>query len=408
MKYKIFISYATQEEELARKLLNLLNNAFKGEVSFFFVHDNIIAGEKWREKIQAALKECNAILTIMTPDYVLRPWAYIEWSAFWLSDKNTFIVTTDDLSAKDIIDPMTDRQTVNLFDEEGVKKLIEAIAVEIKSDYVPYEFAKDIAIQTKAVYNKIIERKNRENYLFYKDDISLLPSDDFEKRKIFLYFYNNDHDRTFLKQVFEKINDNSIKINLLLFLLDKRDLELIEETFFYVDSKISLKKLFIELNERGFSTSQLSEKLLEYISQSQSALCSIGEYLISNGKMEEKLFSTLIDLFTSMSVLRRLCEYVIDNSLHKTKVFKNMLERFYGKNHAELQKLLNYWIKSSNYDEEEITRQIIKLSKNNKSEAMKVLIELVYRNKKLVKTLVFEKRVITDEENIQKIRELVE
>jgi hypothetical protein len=408
MTYKIFISYAVQEEELAKKLLNLLNISFKGKVSFFFISDNIVAGEKWKDKIQTALKECNSILTILTPTYILRPWAYIEWSAFWLSNKPTFIVTTDDLSAKDVIDPMRDSQIVGLFNEDSVKKLIEAIAREIQSEYVPYEFANDIAFQTKAVYGKIIETKENENYLFYKTDISLLPSDDLEKRKIFLYYYNNNLDRAFLKQIFEKINDNALKTNLLLFLLDKSEMELIEETFFNVETKLSLKPLFKELNERGYSTSQLSEKILEYISKSQTALRSFGEYLVSNGNIEDRIFSNLIDLFTSMSEFRKLCEYVIDNSLHNTNTFRNMLERFYGKNHTELHKLLNYWIKSSNYDKEEITQQILKLSKNNKAETMKVLLELVYRDKELVKVLVFKEGVITKEENIQKIRELVE
>ncbi len=407
MNYKIFLSYSIKEAKLAEHLRNSIYNAFDGNVTFYFANEDILAGEKWKQNLQEALRDCDAILSILTPQYIERPWAYIEWSAFWLANKTSYILLTDEIQVKDIVEPMKDSQTTRLFVEEDVKKLIKAIAKASGTSRNPYEIIPELVNKAIAIYKKLGEEEERHKYLVYKDSIELLPNDDFQKRDIFWYFYDKESDETSAIEVFHKINDNTIKANILLQLLDKQDFKSIEQTFSAIENKHNLIPVLKNIIEYGHEDDTITEKMVEYLAESQTALRALGEFLIKNRNIDSKLVPFIILQFKNRAELRKLGECIIDNNLVTHKMFDFLIQQFYGFNHAELHKLLVYLIHSDKYNPIEIKEQITKLAKENQKEAEKVMNELFLKDKSLVIKLVQVDKIITGLEILSRLEEKI-
>jgi hypothetical protein len=403
MAYKIFLSYSTQENDLAEHIRNSLTRIFKNKVEFVF--NNIRGGEKWKVAIQKGLNNSDAILTILTPKYLQRPWAYIEWSAFWLRDKTTYVIVTDDVEVRDIVDPMRDVQFTRIFHESDVISLVESIAEKARQDYFSYDSVSEISNKAIAIYKKLLAESERRKYEIYNNAAELLPEDDFKKVQILWHFYSDPSNRNTFIDIYKRINDNSIKANLLMKLLEKNDLDTIEQLFEFVESKNNLMPLIRGLVENGQENSGLIEKILEFISSSQSTLRSLCEYFIKNRKIDSKVLINAIDLFTNRAELRKVGECLIDNSFITNRIFDFLVQKFYGFNHAELQKLLNYAIYDENYNPEELTEQIVRLSHYNQREAEKVLMELLKKDQPLVRKLIYQDKIITNQESLKRISE---
>lgn len=61
---KVFISYATQDEALATRLVASLESA---GLDAWYKKREIMPGDNWAEKIAAGLKESNAMVVLLTP-----------------------------------------------------------------------------------------------------------------------------------------------------------------------------------------------------------------------------------------------------------------------------------------------------------------------------------------------------
>lgn len=405
MSYKIFVSYSLQESELAEFIKNSLSKLFKNKVSFHF--NNIRGGDKWKESIQKGLTDSDAIMTILTPKYLEKPWAYIEWAAFWLRDKVTYIIVTDDVEIKDIVDPMRDSQTTNIFNESHVIKLLEAIAEKSVTDSISYDTVSEIVNKSRAIYEKLLFDDQRKKYSIYKGATELLPNDDFKKAEILWYFYEKESDKNAFAEIFKTINDNSIKGNILMRLLEKNDFHLIEELYEFVESKNNLLPLLRGLVENGFEDLTLTSKILTYTAASQPALRSFCEYLIKNRRADSNALLNAIPLFANRAELRRIGECLIDNSYIETSIFNTVVQQFYGYNHAELQKLLKYALHDKNYSRTEMKEQVIKLAAKNQREAEKIITELITEDEMLVRQLLYDLKIITNPEILQRLEALL-
>jgi len=61
---KVFISYASKDEALARKLAASLDDA---GLDAWYDKREILPGDNWAEKISQGLKESNAMVVLLTP-----------------------------------------------------------------------------------------------------------------------------------------------------------------------------------------------------------------------------------------------------------------------------------------------------------------------------------------------------
>ena len=406
MSYKIFLSYYEQERPLAEFVKNMLTRIFNDHVEVFY--DVIRGGDNWKKVIQNGLEDSDAILTILTPKYLQRPWAYIEWSAFWLKDRTRFLLLTDDVEVKDIIEPMLERQSTRMFSKDDVEKLLHTIKRESGYDaYTDIDIVSEFSNTLKAIYEKLLSDEERQKYSIYKNASGLLPNDDFKKVEIFWYFYENESDKSTAAEVFRNIKDNSIKGNLLNMLFDRSDLGFIETIYEAVELRENLLPLIKSLVDNDHENSELVEKMLSYIASSQTSLRHFCEYLVKNRRVDNKALLNAIPLFSNRAELRRLGEALVDNLYVRDKVFDKVVQHFYGHNHAELQKLLKYVINGEQYNREEMIEQVVKLAANNQREAGKVLEELITKDLEAVRYIVYTLKAITNPEVLAKIEALI-
>ncbi len=72
---QVFISYASEDKELAKKLSRLLENVGLG---VWLEESHIMPGDNWAEKISQALKESQAMVVLVSPAAVKSEWVRRE------------------------------------------------------------------------------------------------------------------------------------------------------------------------------------------------------------------------------------------------------------------------------------------------------------------------------------------
>ena len=140
--YKIFISYSSKNRAVAKLIASSINNIFKGKIEIFFDRHSIKVGSKWKEVILEALKDYDAILTILSPETYNKPWIIAEFSAFWFQDKDIYIVKHGEFSLDDTFAIFSDYQICDLQDYEDVLELIEVFSKQSNIEFIPYQETK--------------------------------------------------------------------------------------------------------------------------------------------------------------------------------------------------------------------------------------------------------------------------
>jgi hypothetical protein len=404
MSYKIFISFTSKEQELANKIKVLLNNAFKGKIDFFFSPDDILAGDEWKKRLRYVLKNYDAIMSILTPRFIERPWAYVEWSAFWLRGKTTYILMTEDLQHKSLIDPMKDTQIIKLFNEEDVKKFLRKLAQEAGIEDIPYNCAFDIANQTKLIYDKLNDLEEKKKYSIFKDDITLLPIDDFEKRNIFWYFNDKEKDKQTAKEIFLHISENSVRNNIIVGLYGRGDFSFLEELFPFLETKSIIPTIIKKFISDNNENHHLVYKLIDFLENSNDNLRICAEFLIKQNKINNQLFDSIIDRISSFTTMKKVAMLLIDNNYADSLILEDVIERFYGNNNVELQYVIRYALNSRKYPREKLRKHLIKLAGYNQKEAIKVFPELYHLDKELFDDL--SQKIFTLPELLQRIENI--
>lgn len=408
MPYKIFISFTLQEKEFAEKIRNILNNSFDGKILFFFSPENILSGEKWKKTLQIALKEYDAIISILTPKFLEKPWAYIEWSSFWINDKPTFLLLTDDVVQKNLVAPMQDTQVVQIFNEDDVLKFIKALAISAECDYVPFHICSDIVNNSKIIYNKILEQNERSKYSVFKSDLSLLPDDDFEKKDIFWYFYEKEKDHNTSFEIFNKIQLDSLKTSILLALFAKNEFDSIDKLYQNIEQKGNLLPLFRNLIKSDLENNSLTEKLLRNFHPGASNIKFCLMSFIDNNKREHRLLNSSVKEYLNSAELKNLIIYDSDTNNNYDIFFENCLDVLSNKSSAEYRNTLRYLFFNSQYSKNKIKEHIIRLAKQNESEAEKFLAELLDSDIETFEELFLKKSIITLEIKVNRLNELYE
>lgn len=74
----IFISFASQERDLALELKGIIDKAFNDQVSVFVSDTTITAGEIWEDEIKGAIKKAELVFVLCSPLSLKRPWVNFE------------------------------------------------------------------------------------------------------------------------------------------------------------------------------------------------------------------------------------------------------------------------------------------------------------------------------------------
>jgi hypothetical protein len=100
---KIFISHATYDATAAKVLRDVLGRAGVGRT--FLDAEDLRPGDHWLPDIRSALAECDAVVSLLTPEFKTRPWMAAEWACFWAAEKPTYVLRLD-VRLPDIFEPM--------------------------------------------------------------------------------------------------------------------------------------------------------------------------------------------------------------------------------------------------------------------------------------------------------------
>ncbi|OZI09191.1 hypothetical protein BWI93_05140 [Siphonobacter sp. BAB-5385] len=339
-KYKIFISFNSNESKLAKAIHNVVNDYFDGQVVTFFTEYDLLGGDKWKEKIRKNLEDCDAILLVLTSKYAERPWAYVEWSAFWLQNKDIYVLFTDDVKINELISPMQDDMLTRLFDETAVKNLFRKL--KLKSGFdgpAPLGAAEELASGSKKIYENLVEESKAQGYKIY-EDVDLLPNDDSQKLDILKYFYYKEKNAFIASKILKKIDDGLIKRSVLIEFLENGDEDFVDKNFDSIANKTTLVRLLIKYIELDKTDSPTLYKIISSVSARQTALRTFAEYLIDSSIENEKLLDFVVNQFSTWTELKGALKYAITNSKVNTKLFHKFYQKLVANSNSEWKNVL--------------------------------------------------------------------
>lgn len=141
--YKIFVSFSKFDILIGTIIASSFNNYFKGDVEVFFAPKSIRIGAKWKEDILNALRESDALILLISPDTYDKPWLIAEFSAFWLLDKDIYILKYGDIDFNKVFNIFTDYQICDIQDKSDIRGLIEVVSTKASVAFAPFDKVDD-------------------------------------------------------------------------------------------------------------------------------------------------------------------------------------------------------------------------------------------------------------------------
>jgi len=122
---RLFISHAQADVYLAQALRIRLEE-LSPEIRCFLLADDVFAGEDWEQCIRTAAARCDGVVSIVTENYVNRPWFVAEWAVFWFQEKPWYVLLHGvDLAG--LFEPMRRRQAFPLNDRRLIQRFLRTL-----------------------------------------------------------------------------------------------------------------------------------------------------------------------------------------------------------------------------------------------------------------------------------------
>ena len=162
MTKKLFLSCYSKELSVANELKKHLEYGFNPNLTIESPLEDMKCGDDWRNYIKDHLRDCDGLISLITPAYAKRAWCIAEFIPFWMADKKVFPVTIgfEDTST-DIFRLIADKyQTARLEDAGDVEKLLEAIGEFCGASKPNIKYLDNIVTGCGHEYNKIIAEES--------------------------------------------------------------------------------------------------------------------------------------------------------------------------------------------------------------------------------------------------------
>ena len=127
---KVFISYISEEKDLAIVFKEWIETTFLGQISVFVSSDpqSIPAGNKWREDLTSALDESKLLIILYSPLSKTRPWINFEAGCGWIKKIPIIPICHSNLQLEQIGEPISSFQGIAIDDKDFTKRFFGAIA----------------------------------------------------------------------------------------------------------------------------------------------------------------------------------------------------------------------------------------------------------------------------------------
>jgi hypothetical protein len=166
----VFISHAHGDEELVRKIVNLLRDALKLEPGDFFVSSQggrgVAPAAKIRDEILKTLKEAPALVVVVTPKSAGSPWVWLEaGNRLGCEDRSNPLFLVPSQRFVDLLKPVADLRSICLDNDDDLHELIKAVGAAVgrqQRDVLEYNDALgEVRGAATTAYSPFVERKTR-------------------------------------------------------------------------------------------------------------------------------------------------------------------------------------------------------------------------------------------------------
>jgi hypothetical protein len=124
-KPRIFLSHASDESIIAQTIKTELMDEVGAD--FFIMPDDAPPGVDWFKQIQAGLKACTELFSLVTPFSAQRPWIAAEWACFALRGKPWTTIRLK-LKHSDLFEPMSRHMTADFTVPDDIEVVMRRIA----------------------------------------------------------------------------------------------------------------------------------------------------------------------------------------------------------------------------------------------------------------------------------------
>ena len=309
-KTKVFISVSAKEKKLGQIVVDKLARLFGNRLEFSLFA--IPIGSEWKYELKKNLETSDILISILTPYYLQRPWAYIEWAPFWLSEKRTFLMVPSRNNRSDThLDVFNDIQFAFFDDESTLESLVSEIATLSGVDYQgDYPLICDFKVLLCNEYNRISEEIKVTKFDNYKIN-NILPFSDTEKEDYALYFYEKNDNQTFF-EILKSISSEEVKFEIARIVLDRCDINVFKQLISYIYTGDRLHSLLVYVvYTKGNRDLNYREVILDQmVAMGDNCMIQFLLYMIKNGIDKDGLFEIVLNKL-EMDMSRRIVYFAL-------------------------------------------------------------------------------------------------
>lgn len=132
-KPNIFISHASSDGEFARVIQEEIERVFANDINVFCTSssNSIALGKDWLAEIESNLSKAQAIIVIVTPISIEKPWLWFEVGATWLKGRSgqcvIYPLCVAEVELKDLPAPLNRLQALSMSKGTDLKIFFEQL-----------------------------------------------------------------------------------------------------------------------------------------------------------------------------------------------------------------------------------------------------------------------------------------
>ena len=129
----VFVSHAATDRPIAQLLKSEIDRVFANGVEVFAssVPGTIAPGEDWLERIRSNLERAQAVVVLITPISINRPWIWFEIGASWSRTSDSrgriYPLRAPEIAPSDLPEPLNRLQALSLGKAADVKLFFQAL-----------------------------------------------------------------------------------------------------------------------------------------------------------------------------------------------------------------------------------------------------------------------------------------